>query len=38
MAADWTALNLLLSAPSKKIALKSFNRAFIHRNSPREVL
>mmetsp|Transcript_6332 Transcript_6332/g.14592 ORF Transcript_6332/g.14592 Transcript_6332/m.14592 type:complete len:202 (-) Transcript_6332:208-813(-) len=31
--ASWEPLGLLLNAPSKKAALKCFNRAFVHRNS-----
>ena len=34
---NWAALAHLLSAPSKRTALKCFNRAFVHRNAPTEV-
>ena len=34
---NWESLSLLLSAPSKKAALKCFNRAYVNRNAPSEV-
>jgi|AntAceMinimDraft_5_1070358.scaffolds.fasta_scaffold211358_2 hypothetical protein len=34
---NWAALAHLLNAPSKRAALKCFNRAFVHRNTPAEV-
>lgn len=34
IALNWNALNYLVNAPSKKSALKCFNRAFVNRNSP----